>query len=214
MDKREPKNPVSAQLSRAIKKHGHTQEQVGQILGVSSSTVSSMIHGKAVKTLTSIMSKVRQYINLDSMLKDYGNIFYITNNGAVTPELEEVKPSIPSYSKEVREFTKIHYIRDDNYKPIGCLVAKLVSTSNDVNSPFFVAIGLSQCNTEHDSFNKKIGRELAIARANVYWKESKFVNRQISEYRDTCIELINFVASCTRYYRNKSIIMPKIYFTN
>ena len=75
MDKREPKNPISAQLSRAIKKHGHTQEEVGQILDVSSSTVSSMIHGKAVKTLTKIMSKVRQYIN----------------NGVVTSELEEVK---------------------------------------------------------------------------------------------------------------------------
>ena len=113
MDKREPKNPISAQLSRAIKKHGHTQEEVGQILGVSSSTVSSMIHGKAIKTLTKIMSKVRQYIN----------------NGTVTSE--EVETPIPNYSKEAREFTKIHYLHDDDYKPVGCLVAKLVSVSKD-----------------------------------------------------------------------------------
>ena len=193
MDKREPKNPISAQLSRAIKKHGHTQEEVGQILGVSSSTVSSMIHGKAVKTLTKIMSKVRQYIN----------------NGAVTSESEEVKASTPNYSKEAREFTKVHYIRDDNYKPIGCLVAKLVSVSKDKDTPFFVAIGLSMCNTEHDSFNKKIGRELAIARAEEYWKKYQFKNRQVSEYETVETEIISFFSSCVRYYKNKSIIMPK-----
>ena len=198
MDKREPKNPISVQLSRAIKKHGHTQEEVGQILGVSSNTVSSMIHGKAVKTLTKIMSKVRQYIN----------------NGVVTSETEEPKVSVPTYSEEAREFTKIHYLRDDNYKPVGCLVAKLVAVSNHKDSPFFVAIGLSLCNTEHDSFNKKIGRELAIARAEEYWKEHKFVNRQISEWQDVDTELFNFIQSCIRYYRNKNIIFPKIVFIN
>ena len=198
MDKREPKNPISAQLSKAIKKHGHTQEEVGQILGVSSSTVSSMIHGKAVKTLTKIMSKVRQYIN----------------NGVVTSETEEPKVSVPTYSEEAREFTKIHYLRDDNYKPVGCLVAKLVAVSNHKDSPFFVAIGLSLCNTEHDSFNKKIGRELAIARAEEYWEEHKFVNRQISEWQDVDTELFNFIQSCIRYYRNKNIIFPKIVFIN
>ena len=198
MDKREPKNPISAQLSRAIKKHGHTQEEVGQILGVSSSTVSSMIHGKAVNTLAKIMLKVRQYIN----------------NGTVTSESEEVEASTPNYSKEAREFTKIHYIRDDNYKPIGCLVAKLVSVSKDKDTPFFVAIGLSMCNTEHDSFNKKIGRELAIARAEEYWKEHKFVNRQISEWQDVDTELYNFIQSCIMYYKNKNIIFPKIVFIN
>lgn len=193
MEKREPKNPISAQLERAINKHGHTQEQVGQILGVSSSAVSSMIHGKAVKTLTKIMSKVRQYIN----------------NGAVTSEPEEVKATVPSYSKEARKFTKIHYLRDDDYKPIGCLVAKLVSVSNDINTPFFVAIGLSMCNTEHDSFNKKTGRELAIARAEEHWKEYQFKNRQISEYQNVETEILNFISGCVRYYKNKSIIMPK-----
>ena len=193
MDKREPKNPISAQLSRAIKKHGHTQEEVGQILGVSSSTVSSMIHGKAVKTLTKIMSKVRQYIN----------------NGAVTSESEEVKAPTPNYSKEAREFTKIHYLRDDDYKPIGCLVAKLVSVSKDKDTPFFVAIGLSMCNTEHDSFNKKTGRELAIARAEEHWKEYQFKNRQVSEYQNVETEILNFISGCIRYYKNKSIIMPK-----
>lgn len=197
MDKREPKNPISAQLSRAIKKHGHTQE-VGQILGVSSSTVSSMIHGKAVKTLTKIMSKVRQYIN----------------NGAVTSESEEVKAPTPNYSKEAREFTKIHYLRDDDYKPIGCLVAKLVSVSKDTDTPFFVAIGLSMCNTEHDSFNKKTGRELAIARAEEHWKEYQFKNRQVSEYQNVETEILNFVSGCVRYYKNKSIIMPKFILIN
>lgn len=198
MDKREPKNPIYAQLDRAIKKHGHTQEEAGQILGVSSSTVSSMIHGKAVKTLTKIMSKVRQYIN----------------NGAVTSESEEVKAPTPNYSKEAREFTKIHYLRNDNYKPIGCLVAKLVSVSKDKDTPFFVAFGLSMCNTEHDSFNKKIGRELAIARAEEYWKECKFKNRQVSEYQNVETEILNFISGCARYYKNKSIIMPKFMLIN
>ena len=151
MDKREPKNPISAQLSRAIKKHGHTQEP---------------------------------------------------------------KVSVPTYSEEAREFTKIHYLRDDDYKPVGCLVAKLVAVSNHKDSPFFVAIGLSLCNTEHDSFNKKIGRELAIARAEEYWKEHKFVNRQISEWQDVDTELYNFIQSCIMYYKNKNIIFPKIVLIN
>lgn len=193
MDKREQTDAISTQLSRAIKKHGHTQEEVGKILGVSSSTVSSMIHGKAIKTLTKVMSKVRQYIN----------------NGVVTSESEEVEASTPNYSKEAREFTKIHYIRDVNYKPIGCLVAKLVSVSKDKDAPFFVAIGLSMCNTEHDSFNKKIGRELAIARAEEYWKKYQFKNRQVSDYETVETEIQYFFSSCIRYYKNKSIIMPK-----
>ena len=196
MDKHEPKNPISAQLSRAIKKHGHTQEEVGQILGVSSSTVSRMIHGEAIKTLTKLMSKVRQYIN----------------NGTVTSESEKVKTSTPSYSKEAREFTKIHYIRDDYYRPVGCLVAKLVSVSKDKDTPLFVTVGLSMCNTKHDKFNKKIGRELAITRAEEYWKEYVFKNRQVSTYQNVETELQNFISSCVRYYKNKSIIMPKIFF--
>ena len=185
MDKRKPKNPVFAQLSRAIKKYGHTQEQVGQILGVSSSTVSS-------KTLTKVQ--------FQRLCQKYDSTSTIS---------EEVKAPIPSYSKEAREFTKIHYLRDDNYKPVGCLVAKLVSVSKDKDTPFFVAIGLSMCNTEHDSFNKKTGRELAIARAEEHWKEYQFKNRQVSEYQNVETEILNFISGCVRYYKNKSIIMPK-----
>jgi predicted transcriptional regulator len=191
MDKHEPKNPVSAQLSRAIKKHGHTQEEVGQILGVSSSTVSSMIHGKAVKTLAKIMSKVRQYIN----------------NGAVTSKSEEVKAPTPNYSKEAREFTKIHYLRDDNYKPVGCLVAKLIT-------PSIVGIGLSLCNTEHDCFSKKIGRDLAITRANESHKEYRYKFRYISENTNLKKEVKIFLSACMKYYTDKSIILPKIFFTS
>ena len=89
------------------------------------------------------------------------------------------------------------------------MVAKLVSVSKDKDAPFFVAIGLSMCNTEHDSFNKKIGRELAIARAKEYWKEYEFKNRQVSEYQNVETEILNFISGCVRYYKNKSIIMPK-----
>lgn len=195
MDKREPKNPISKQLERAIKRHGHTHKEVAEVLEVSPRTVGNMIHGKAIKTLTKVMSKVRQYIN----------------NGVVTSESEEVETPIPSYSKEAREFTKIHYLRDDNYKPVGCLAAKLVSASKDESAPFFVAIGLSMCNTEHDTFSKKIGRELALARAEEYWKKYEFKNRQISEYRYIETELQNFISSCIKYYKNKNIIMPKFF---
>ena len=65
------------------------------------------------------------------------------------------------------------------------------------------------CNTEHDSFNKKIGRELAIARAEEYWKKYQFKNRQVSGYETVETEIIGFFSSCVRYYKNKSIIMPK-----
>ena len=88
----------------------------------------------------------------------------------------------------------------------------LHSVSKDKDAPFFVAIGLSMCNTEHDSFNKKIGRELAIARAEEYWKKYTFKNRQISKYETVetvKTEIQNFFSSCVRYYKNKSIITPK-----
>ena len=104
--------------------------------------------------------------------------------------------------QEVNKFTKIYYIRDNNYKPIGCLVAKPISET-------FIAIGLSMCNTKHDTFNKKIGKELAIARAEEHWKEYQFKNRQVSEYQNVGTEILNFISGCVRYYKNKSIILPK-----
>ena len=185
------------QFKRAIKRFNHSQRNVAKALGISEGSLSHILKGERLSLATKLTKDIRHYITY----------------GTFTSE-SEVKAFIPNYSKEAREFTKIHYLRDDDYKPVGCLVAKLVAVSNHKDSPFFVAIGLSLCNTEHDSFNKKIGRELAIARAEEYWKEHKFVNRQISEWQDVDTELYNFIQSCIMYYKNKNIIFPKIVFIN
>ena len=107
--------------------------------------------------------------------------------------------------QEVDKFMKIHYIRGSNYKPIGCLVAKPISET-------FIAIGLSMCNTKHDTFNKKIGKELATSRAEKYQKEYKVMNHYIDYGITVLDELRCFIQSCGKYYKNKNIILPKIIF--
>lgn len=119
----------------------------------------------------------------------------------------------PTYSKEAIEFTKVHYIRNNEREPVGCLVATLVPVGENPDSPYMVAIGLAMCNTKHDAFVKKTGKELAIARAKEHWKEYTFVNYQTSEYQDVHTEVFNFIQECIVYYKNKSIILPKILFT-
>jgi len=49
------------------------------------------------------------------------------------------------------------YLRDENGRPFGCLVA--------VGNSEQVVVGMSLC-SKKDIFHKKIGREIAMARAN------------------------------------------------
>ena len=118
----------------------------------------------------------------------------------------------PTYSKEAIEFTKVHYIRNNEREPVGCLVATLVPVGENPDSPYMVAIGLAMCNTKHDAFVKKTGKELATTRAKEHWKKYTFVNYQTSEYQDVYTEVFNFIQECIVYYKNKSIILPKILF--
>ena len=198
----EKTNIFLEQFKNAMKKFKHNQEDVGNILGISRSSVSRILQGKQSNLATKLMKEIRLYTRYGKIPKEE----IITQK-----DLDQLGETMtkPTYSKEAIEFTKIHYLRDDDYKPVGCLVAKLVSVSKDKDTLFFVAIGLSMCNTEHDSFNKKTGRELAIARAEEHWKEYQFKNHQISKYQNVETEILNFVSSCVRYYKNKSIIMPK-----
>lgn len=55
--------------------------------------------------------------------------------------------------------TLVQFIKDERNRPYGCLVA------HRINGPKpFVRIGISLCNTRSDSFNKKIGFEMALKR--------------------------------------------------
>ena len=200
-----PKHHIISQLKAAIEKFNHTQKEVAEMLGISDSSLSRIIHGHEshANLATKLMRKIRLYISYGKAEKDE-EIIPQKDIDRLGKAMEK-----PIYSKEALEFTKIHYIRDDNYRPIGTLVAILVPAGHNPDAPFMVSIGLAMCNTKHDTFIKKIGRELAIARAEEHWKEYQFKNRQISEYQNVETEILNFISGCVRYYKNKSIIMPK-----
>lgn len=204
-----PKHHIISQLKAAIEKFNHTQKEVAEMLGISDSSLSRIIHGHEshANLATKLMRKIRLYISYGKVEKDE-EIIPQKDIDRLGKAMEK-----PIYSKEALEFTKIHYIRDDNYRPIGTLVAILVPAEHNPDAPFMVSIGLAMCNTKHDTFIKKIGKELAIARAKEHWKEYEYVNHQTSYYQDVHTEVNNFIQECIHYYKGKSIILPKIVLT-
>ena len=125
----------------------------------------------------------------------------------------------PVYTKDAVEFTTVEYIKQDwngQIRNIGCMTATLVQLTNDSNSPYVVAIGVSFCNLQHDKFDKKIARDIALGRAKNHHKEYKLKNKCLYDdfykavYLNDVID--EFILRCMRYYRDKSIIHPKIIF--
>ncbi len=199
----EKTNIFLEQFKNAMKRFKHNQEDVGNILGISRSSVSRILQGKQSNLATKLTKEIRLYTR-------YGKI---PQEELITQkDLDQLGETMtkPTYSKEAIEFTKVYYIRNNEREPVGCLVATLVPVGENPDSPYMVAIGLAMCNTKHDAFVKKTGKELAIARAKEHWKEYTFVNYQTSDYQDVGIEVFNFIRECVRYYKNKSIILPKI----
>ena len=202
----EKTNIFLEQFKNAMKRFKHNQEDVGNILGISRSSVSRILQGKQSNLATKLMKEIRLYTRYGKIPKE---------ELTTQKDLDQLGETMtkPTYSKEAIEFTKVHYIRNDERKPIGCLVATLVPVEENSDSPYMVAIGLAMCNTKHDAFVKKTGKELATTRAKEHWKEYTFINYQTSEYQDVHTEVFNFIQECIAYYKNKSIIFPKILFS-
>ena len=109
---------------------------------------------------------------------------------------------------EIRE-----YIRDPFGNPMGLMLA----TINE-DYPMFVNIGVSMCH-KNDKFDKKIAYDIANKRAknpNVKYKIKLYTYKHMTRNRpymrntDDCIE--EFIGRCSRYFKNKMIILPKIEF--
>ena len=95
---------------------------------------------------------------------------------------------------------------NDFKRPIGYFIA--VKTANEDK----VTVGISLCN-DIDKVNKEIGRKLAYLRAKEYPKNYKLKNRFLGYKGSLNKELMNFLIRCTKYFKNKEIIVPNIDFT-
>jgi transcriptional regulator with XRE-family HTH domain len=208
----EKTNIFLEQFKSAMKRFKHNQEDVGNILGISRSSVSRILQGKQSNLATKLMKEIRLYTR-------YGKI---PQEELITQKyldrLEEAMNK-PVYTKDAVEFTTVEYIKQDwkgQIRNIGCMTATLVQLTNDSDSPYVVAIGVSFCNSQHDKFDKKIARDIALGRAKNHHKEYKLKNKYLYDdfykavYLNDVID--EFILRCMRYYRDKSIIHPKIIF--
>ena len=190
----EKTNIFLEQFKNAMKRFKHNQEDVGNILGISRSSV------------------IRLYTR-------YGKI---PQEELITQkDLDRLGEAMnkPVYTKDAVEFTTVEYIKQDwkgQIRNIGCMTATLVQLTNDSDSPYVVAIGVSFCNSQHDKFDKKIARDIALGRAKNHHKEYKLKNKYLYDdfYKTVYLNDVidEFILRCMRYYRDKSIIHPKIIF--
>ncbi len=174
-------------------------KDVAKMLGISDSSLSRIIHGHQMYTR-------------------YGRIDDLVTQEDLKQYEETMKKS--TYTQDAIEVTTIKYIKQEDWKGqfrnTGCMAATLVQLTNDNNSPYVVAIGVSFCNSQHDKFDKKIARDIALGRAKNHHKEYKLKNKYLYDdfykavYLDDVID--EFILRCMRYYRDKSIIHPKIIF--
>lgn len=174
-------------------------KDIAKMLGISDSSLSRIIHGHQIYTR-------------------YGRIDKIVTQEDLKQYEETMKKS--TYTQDAIEFTTVKYIkqvRKGQIQNVGCMAAILVQLTNDNNSPYVVAIGVSLCNLQHDKFDKKIARDIAISRAKKHWKEYKLKNKYLYdvEYWSSMYlkdEIDKFIQRCMRYYKYKSILHPKIIF--
>ena len=191
------------QFKRAIKRFNHSQRNVAKALGISEGSLSHILKGERLSLATKLTKDIRHYIT-------YGTF----------KEKEKVKVK-PIVTKEPITFRLKKFIMQDigqgqNRKPIGCMVARLVPVSPNPDSPYMVAIGVSLCNTEYDKFNKRIAEQMAIMRATLYYNSYKLKDKCLgareNKFHYLHNEINEFIEKCSRYYKDKNIILPKIIF--
>lgn len=202
------------QLKSAIKRFKHKQGDVAKMLGISDSSLSRIIHGHQTALATKLEREIRLYTRYGTIPKEE-----LITRKDLLDRLGKVMNK-PVYTNDAVEFTTVKYIKQNwkgQIQNVGCMAATLVQLTNDNNSPYVVAIGVSFCNLQHDKFDKKIARDIAISRAKKHWKEYKLKNKYLYavEYWSNMYlkdEIDKFIQRCMRYYRDKSILHPKIIF--
>lgn len=210
----EKTNIFLEQFKQAIKKFKHSQEEVGSILGISRSSISRILQGKQPNLATKLMKEIRLYTRYGTIPKEE----LITRKDL--PDRLGKAMNKPVYTNDAVEFTTVKYIKQNwkgRIQNAGCMAAVLVQLTNDNNSPYVVAIGVSFCNLQHDKFDKKLAKDIAISRAKKHWKEYKLKNKYLYavEYWSNIYlkdEIDKFIQRCMRYYKDKSILHPKIIF--
>ena len=110
------------------------------------------------------------------------------------------------------EYELKQYIRDERNCPMGVMVATV-----DEENPMYVHIGISLCH-EHDKFDKTIGYNLAknrIKNPNNWYKIKTYSYKHRynpTGYITGTNEVIDsFIDRCSAYFKNKMIVIPKIY---
>ena len=110
------------------------------------------------------------------------------------------------------EYELKQYIRDEFNRPMGVMIATV-----DEENPMYVHIGISLCH-EHDKFDKTVGYNLAKNRIKNpnNWYKLKIYNYKHIDNIEKCYistsEIIDkFVDRCSAYFKNKMIVLPKIY---
>lgn len=97
-------------------------------------------------------------------------------------------------------FERINMFTGKCTQTVGVLVAIPL---NDIT----FSIGMAKCNTKHDKFNLEEGIQLAIERAMAYDVPVRFpANEELED------KYFKFVERAMTYYKNKCLIVPKIYF--
>ena len=90
----------------------------------------------------------------------------------------------------------IQYIRDENRRPIGTMVA--------IKKDDQAFLGLSFCNLKKDKFNKALGKKIAVQRANqLYARTCDCVNPVIPKSKkrpDYVNQIGDFMFRAERYF--------------
>ena len=200
------------QFKSAIKRFKNTQRYVAYHLGISESSLSRILRGEQSDLATKLTKEIRLYINYGKF-EDKEEIVPREAIGRLGEAMN------PTYTTNTVEFTTKEFIKQNwkgQVRNIGCLVAKLVQIGNDPDSPFVVAIGVSFCNTKHDKFDKRIAEDIATGRAINHHKEYKLKDKYLYHNGVGNVylhdEIQRFILRCMRYYKNKSIFLPKIIF--
>ncbi len=96
---------------------------------------------------------------------------------------------------------------------IGCMLAVPLALCN--SSPYdVVSIGVSLCNTDHDVYDDKIGKELATGMLWNPFEKYTFPNKMLSHNKFLKDEVTAFMNRCKAYYKDKIIVSPRIRFYN
>lgn len=90
----------------------------------------------------------------------------------------------------------------DNDITVGYMIADVININ-------YVAIGVSVCHSS-DKFDREIGELLAYHRIYTPYKQYKIKNYNKQYGMRVQTQVQQFIERCSRYYKDKAIILPRI----